>query len=346
MNTKQELIDEIIIKASKYGAEIHGLKNELVMLFSGYEISEKETHLAVRGVERNERILQKFLVQKRVNGLSKKTLKYYYAETSKALNEMGKAFDEVQTDDVTLYLAKKKMEGISDCTADNIRRVLSSFYNWAVMGEYVTRNPVLGVGIIRFRNKKESAFTDMEIEKIRAACTNAREKSLVELLLSTGCRAGEVSKIQIRDIEENYIIVHGKGNKDRKVFLNARAQFALKEYLSERKDRSPYLYPKIVPVCQKGGYMKNRYQNPEYVMDEAGGTDNINGIVKRVGKRSGVEGVHAHRFRRTCATHALRRGMPIEMISMMLGHEQLTTTQIYLDLNERDLELAHEKYVV
>ena len=176
------------------------------------------------------------------------------------------------------------------------------------------------------------------------------ETAIVEVLLSTGCRVSELCGIKIDDIEQGKCTVHGKGNKDRIVYFTAKAELAIRKLLEERHDSNPFLFPSGVNL---GDCLENKerssptwYQRPELIGEGMRDKGAIESTVRKIGKRAGVENVHPHRFRRTSATLALRRGMPIELVSKMLGHEQLTTTQLYLDLNEDELEAAHRKYVV
>ena len=159
---------------------------------------------------------------------------------------------------------------------------------------------------------------------------------MIELLLSTSCRVSEVAQILIEEIDGERILVHGKGEKDRYVYLNAKAQLMLERYMSERKDKSPYLFPR----CRDG------WRNPKNIEEGHIDMATIEQMTRKIAKRAGVERANPHKFRRTCATMALRRGMPIEQVSKMLGHEQVSTTQIYLDLTEDELALAHKKYVI
>lgn len=186
---------------------------------------------------------------------------------------------------------------------------------------------------------------DMEIEKLRVAARDIREKAIVELLLSTGCRVTELVNIKLSEIDDDKILVHGKGQKDRYVYLNARAKLAVDMYVEQRKDKNPYLFPKGI-FSKEGGEKHNWWMNPQNVVDGHTSTGAIEKITRSMAKRTGVERANPHKFRRTCATMALRRGMPIEQVSKMLGHECIATTQIYLDLTERDLKQAHEKYVI
>lgn len=183
---------------------------------------------------------------------------------------------------------------------------------------------------------------------MRDACNNTKELAIIEIFLSTGCRVSELVDMQTSDIKDNTLVVHGKGNKDRTVYLNAKAQIAIENYIKDRTDNNPFLFPKMIKVTgMKRNKLRNAFRYAENVM-ESGHMDksSVEQTVRRIAKRCDVQGAHPHRLRRTCATFALRRGMPIEQVSKMLGHEQISTTQIYLDLDERDLEMAHKKYVV
>lgn len=176
-------------------------------------------------------------------------------------------------------------------------------------------------------------------------------KKEIELLLSTGCRVSEICQILLTDIDGNQILVHGKGQKDRYVYLNARAMYALGKYMELREDASPYLFPRRISVAdskgKKGMNPGDWWQHAELVKaDEYMDQSTVESMTRKIARRAGVERANPHKFRRTCATMALRRGMPIEQVSKMLGHEDISTTQIYLDLNESDLRIAHERFVV
>ena len=232
-------------------------------------------------------------------------------------------------------------------------RNLSSFLGWLHMQELIKRNPMYKVDRIKQRKTKKEALTEIEVEKLRMAARGEKEQAIIELLLSTGCRVSELVNIKISEIEENRVLVHGKGEKDRYVYLNARAQLVLSAYLNKRKDKNAYVFPRGVVATKavKKGLKHAEYSQwwmmpeniePEGCMDK--GT--IEQITRKIAKRAGVKQANPHKFRRTCATMALRKGMPIEQVSKMLGHEQISTTQIYLDLSEEELALAHKKYVV
>ena len=267
------------------------------------------------------------------------------------LRGIGKDADTITADDIQVYLAKVLSKGGSKCYCDNIRRDLSSFYNWLYREEIIRTNPMNKIDNIKFKREKEKALTDMEIEVMRQACQTTMQKAIMEMLLSTGCRAAELVSIKIADMDEDKVSILGKGGKWRTVYINAKAFVAIKNYLADRKDTNPYLFPREINTKDRtmisNFSRKDWFKDPRLVTKaDHFGRDSVNNMVRTIGKRAGVNGVHTHRFRRTCATQALRHGMPIELVSMMLGHEQISTTQIYLDIRDDDLQAAHRKYVV
>lgn len=344
---RQELTDKIMMCLTGRGINDTSISQDLIIILNDYEITVRETAIAVRNDDKNKYFLQKFLIAKTVKGCTDRTLELYRKELWNILNKIGKTADEITTDDVRLYLAlRQKRDKVTKTTANNELRYLSSFFGYLHVEEMISKNPVAKIEKIKCDKQKKKAFTELEVEKLRDVCMNTWDVAVVETLLSTGCRVTELVNIKIVDLEGDQLIVHGKGNKDRVVYLNAKSIMAITKYLSERKDSNPYLFP--------GGYFaapkkdcKNWYKYPDRVDKERhcdAGT--IEAKVRKLGKKAGVTNVHPHRFRRTCATFALRRGMPIEQVSKMLGHEDISTTQIYLDLSEEDLKQAHKKYVI
>lgn len=271
---------------------------------------------------------------------------------------MGKDADTVTSDDIQILLALKLRDGVSKSYANTLRLYLSTFYAYLMREELIARNPMLKIEKIKFHKKDEGAFSEIEVERIRDGCRNARERAIVELLLSTGCRLSELVSIRIDDIQDGAATILGKGQKYRNVYLNAKATVAVENYLKERRDANPYLFP--ASVMERGEVFDGKdetsvkfrrlgaewYKDASLVSpDRAAWKDVIGQIVSRLGRRVKVENCHPHRFRRTCATFALRRGMPVEQVSKMLGHASIATTQIYLDLREDELAQAHRKYV-
>ena len=352
-NLQEKLLDRIMYELVKVGCpELEKLKLHFGIILDGYNIQPKEKAVAVYTGGKNEMYLKRFLLSKAVAGCTQRTLKRYKSDMERLLRALGKDVDTWTAADIQVMLARI-IQRSSNLNADNYRRVLSSFFTWMQREELIIKNPMNRVEHIKFIKKPKYAFEEMEIEKIREACRSNRERAMVEILLSTGCRVNELANMKVTDIEDDQITVLGKGNKYRTVYLNAKGVMALHKYLAERSDTNPYVFPKGKTVAS-GIYAKmthnakhDFYKNPELLEpDTPMDKSSIGAIVRNIGHRAGVEKVHPHRFRRTCATFALHRGMPIEQVSKMLGHEQISTTQIYLDLSREDLAAAHRKYVV
>lgn len=333
--------------------QIDKLKNIINIVVNNYEITKKEKSLTVYNGNEIDFMVKKFLVTKKVEGCTDRTIEVYGREVTKILHKINKPLRDIMSNDILIYLANRDIKDkISKTTQDNELRYLRTFFAFLLTEEYISKNPCLRLKAIKARKKKKHAFTEMDIERIRSSCKNNKERVMVEMLLSTGCRATELVQIKFGDIKDGKVTIVGKGDKERIAYINAKAQIALENYMQERKDSNPYLLPAMLGVTESaivreecGGYID--YRNPMYVLkDGHSAKEYANTIVKRIGKRAGVENTHTHRFRRTCATLALKRGMSLIQVSKMLGHEQLGTTQIYLDMNEEELEQSHRKYVV
>lgn len=309
----------------------------LSLVLGEYNITEKEQALVPYN-EKLNRAYQMFFVAKKIEGLSDRTLKCYKTTVDNFLSFTSKAIDEITTDDVRYYLATKQMrDGVSEVTANNIRLALSAFYSWLNCEGYIIGNPVRSVKKIKARKTVKHAFTDNEIEKIKEVCLTTqktierkRNIAIVETLLSTGCRVGEITTIKISDVDFNNksVVVIGKGNKERRVFLNDKSVLRIKEYLDERNGTGDeYLF-----VSVDSPYERLKVSGVEI-------------IIRELGKQAGVEKCHPHKFRRTAATTAMKRGMNIIDIQRMLGHESLDTTKIYLDYDESSVELQHRRFM-
>lgn len=346
---RQELAEKITFMLKRCGVIEDGILNEILIILNDYEITIRETALAVRNEDKNMELLKRFIIAKTVKGCTERTIKLYGTELKKILESINKTVDEITADDIRLYLAlRERRDGITKTTANNELRYMRSFFSWLHIEELIPRNPTAKLEAIKTAKRKKQAFTELEVERIRDSCVNAKEIAVVEIMLSTGCRVSELVSIRRDDIENGKLIVHGKGEKDRIVYLNAKALIAIERYLKERKDKNPYIFPKMLSVADlKNKNDKCSYRYTENVVEDGHmNASSVEAMLRRTGKRAGVAGVHPHRFRRTCATFALRRGMPIEQVSKMLGHEQISTTQIYLDMDETELEQAHKKYVI
>lgn len=348
---KDELVNSIVCMLDSMGVDTEGIADKLYILMKGFEITPIETQLALRDDAMNEQLLKRFLAAKMVKGCSKQTIYQYNRQLRTILSKFGKPCTEITADDVRVYIALRlTQDGISKTSANNELLCMRTFFNWLTVEEIVKTNPMLKIDRIKVDKVKKKAFTDLECEKLRSHCRTALESAIVEVLLSTGCRVSELTGIKIADIEDGKCVVHGKGSKDRIVYFTAKAELAIEKLLDERKDNNPYLFPAGRPLLEildnPAHCQPTWYQHPELIGEGKRDKGAIEDVVRQIGKRAGVDNVHPHRFRRTSATLALRRGMPLELVSKMLGHEQLSTTQLYLDLSEDDLEAAHKKYVV
>lgn len=324
------------------------MKPLVLGIMSAYDIFPKETAIIVADSNQAAELTRRFLVAKKVAGCTDRSCKTYYQNLIRFFKFVQVPPTAVQHTDIQRYLAYKITTGCSKAYQQNICRTLSSFYKWLIREEIITKDPTLKVDVPKVKVQHKKAFTDMDVELLRNACKDSYETALIEVMLSTACRAFEVGQLTIEQVQKPEILIIGKGEKPRNVFLNARAQVAIANYLKERKDDNPYLFP--ASICADGHALtevqKEWYKDPSKVSS----TKHIdNGLIeckmRKLGKRAGVTNCHPHRFRRTCATWALRRGMPINIVQQMLGHSSLETTQRYLDIDDNELVEAHKKYV-
>ena len=273
--------------------------------------------------------LQEFLDVKALEGCSKATIENYKFNLNKFLLGVGKDPTEIATQDIRKYLADYKRErGVSNTTLDNMRRVFQSFFTWMHREGYIIKDPCAAVNKIRADKIIKNPYSDEEMELMREAAKNLREKAIIEVLYSTGMRIGELEKLNKDDIDfvNGKAIVFGKGAKEREVYFNVKAQLALKKYLENRNDTNEALF-----VGLQSPY--NRLKVSTYEK-----------ILRELGNRCGVH-CHPHRFRRTCATILLNKGMPIQEVSKVLGHAKLETTMIYCEIDQQSVATNHRKYM-
>lgn len=281
-------------------------------------------------------LVGRFFVAKTALGLSEKSLKKYRLTISKFLPHVGKHIKDITTEDVRLYLMKAKMNGCSSVSQNNIRLDLSSFFSFLHEEGLIDVNPLSRIKKIRQETLIKEPFSESDMELLRQYAPGNRERAIIDFLFSTGCRVSEMVSVNRNEIDwkKSQIMIKGKGSKFRIVYLNARAAVSLKSYLEKRHDAAEALF---VSQCT---YSRGGVKSPVRLSP-----DRIRHILHAIGEKAGVENVHPHRFRRTAATLALRRGMPIEQVSKILGHAKLDTTTLYANSTQDDLAIAHRKYL-
>jgi len=270
-----------------------------------------------------------FLSAKRVEGLSNDTLKYYTYVVRRMASTINKPILDITADDIRGWLsAHKEKNNCTNVTMNNMRRVLSSFFGWLENEDYITKSPMRRIANIKTPKVIRKILTKEMIEKLRYACVNTCELSIIDFLLSTGVRVGELVRLNRCDIdfEQKECIVLGKGNKERIVYLNDKCVQSLKKYLDNRLDKNPALFISSVKGLR---YSKSCVET----------------LMRKLGDRAGIPSVHPHRFRRTLATTACEKGMPIEQVQQLLGHVRIDTTMNYVMVNQANVKNSHKKYV-
>ena len=271
-----------------------------------------------------------FLAAKRIEGCSEKSLKYYEKTICAMLDKLDKDANHITTDDIRSYLTVYQEErGSSKVTIDNIRRILSSFFTWLEDEDYILKSPMRRIHKIKTKTVVKSVITDEGIEQLRDHCTQIRDLAMIDLLYSTGIRVGELVNLNIGDInfEERECVVYGKGDKERRVYFDAKAKVHLMEYIESRKDKNPALF-----VTLDAPYDRLKISGVEIRL-------------RQLGRELGLERIHPHKFRRTMATRAIDKGMPIEQVQKILGHSQIDTTMQYAMVNQNNVKASHQKYM-
>ena len=293
------------------------------------EITPKATEEEQRNKE-NVELLGAFISSKKVEGCSDKTIHYYKSSIEKLIATVKKNVCDIATNDIRCYLAEQQEQrGLSKVTIDNLRRIYSSFFSWLEDEDYITKTPVRRIHKVRTDALVKEVLTDENIEVLRDSCQELRDIAMIDLLLSTGMRVGELVKINRDDIDfqERQCIVFGKGNKEREVYFNARTKIHLKKYLEQRTDTNPALFVSL--------------HEPHTRLTISG----VEVRLRQLGKRVNLNKVHPHKFRRTLATMAIDKGMPIEQVQKMLGHVKIDTTLHYAMVNQTNVKIAHRKFL-
>ncbi len=288
------------------------------------------TYEALTSAENSKNALESFLTAKRIEGCSEKTLAYYQKTIEAMLSNIGKTAQQITTDDLRQYLTMYQVQrGSSKVTIDNIRRILSSFFSWLEDEDFIVKSPVRRIHKVKTAKVVKDTYTDEALELMRDNCTSERDLALIDLLASSGMRVGELVTLNREDLNfnERECVVIGKGNKERLVYFDARTKIHLQNYLDHRTDGNPALF-----VTLKAPYHRLMIGGVETRLRE-------------LGKRLNIPKVHPHKFRRTMATTAIDKGMPIEQVQQLLGHQKIDTTMHYAMVKQQNVKLAHRKYI-
>jgi site-specific recombinase XerD len=328
---KDQLITQVEIGMSTIINDFQLLKLKEVLnnTFQNVSMIESENTEQI-GVYENENLLENFISAKQIEGCSKKTLKYYNTTISNLLKNINKPIREISADDLRKYLADyQNTRNSSKVTIDNMRRIFSSFFGWLENEDYILKSPVRRIHKVKTDKLIKETFTDEHLELLRDSCTDIRDLALVDLLSSTGMRVGELVLLNRNDLnfQERECIVFGKGGTERSVYFDARTKLHLSKYLESRSDNNPALFVSL-------SNSNNRLLS--------GGVElRLNSI----GKLAGMKKVHPHKFRRTLATRAIDKGMPIEQVQRLLGHVKIDTTMHYAMVNQVNVKNSHRKFV-
>ena len=281
-------------------------------------------------IEDERNYIDDFIAAKRIEGRSDKTLEYYKSVIEKTVDGIGKPVKNITTDDLRKYLSDyQERKGSSKVTIDNMRRILSSFFGWLEDEELIIKSPVRRIHKVKASKVIKETYTDEELERMRDSCEEIRDVALIDFLASTGMRVGELVQLNIADIdfEERECTVLGKGDKERIVYFDVRSKLHLKQYIEARNDDDPALFVSL---------------NAPHNRLEIGGVESR---LRKIGKDLGIDNVHPHRFRRTLATVAIDKGMPIEQLQQLLGHQRIDTTLQYAMVKQSNVKIAHRKYI-
>ena len=308
-------------------AQLKQLKQVLEQTLFYYDVTEcKENPVNDDSVE----LIDKFIAAKRIEGCSEKTLRYYQTTINTMWNRLAKSIRHIQTEDLRSYLIEYQEKNHSGrVTIDNIRRILSSFFSWLEDEDYIIKSPVRRIHKVKTASSIKETYTDEELEKMRDNCEKLRDRAMIDLLASTGMRVGEMVLLNRADIDftERECVVFGKGDKERVVYFDARAKLHLQAYLDSRTDSNPALFVTI---------------RAPHKRIQIGGVESC---FRKMGKRLNIPKVHPHKFRRTLATVAIDKGMPIEQLQRLLGHQRIDTTLQYAMVKQSNVKIAHKKYI-
>lgn len=297
--------------------------------FSGLIISKDENKVHINNTDKRNYV-EMFISAKQVEGCSEKSIKYYKSTINNMLKVVEKPVKQIVTEDIRNYLADYyKNNKCSKVSIDNIRRIISSFFSWLEEESYILKSPVRRIHKIKTTKVVKETYSDENIEIMRDNCSSIRDLAMIDLLNSTGMRVGELVKLNISDVNfnERECIVLGKGDKERKVYFDAKAKIHLQRYLNIRNDDNEALFVSLLKP-----YKRLQISGVEIRM-------------RQLGRKLNINKVHPHKFRRTLATRAIDKGMPIEQVQQLLGHQKIDTTMQYAMVNQINVKMAHRKYI-
>lgn len=302
-------------------AQLKKLQEVLVKAFTTEEPERKPT---------NHEYLRLFLEAKSIEGCSPRTLQYYEVTVQHLFAAVNLPVRKMTTERMREYLSDyQQRRNCSKATIDNIRRNISSFFSWLEEEDHILKSPMRRIHKIKTKKTVKEVISDEDIEKLRDSCTNLRDLAMIDLLYSTGIRVGELVRLNIEDVnfESRECVVFGKGDKERRVYFDAKTKIHLKNYLESRRDTNRALFVSLLAPY-------NRLA--------------ISGVeirLRKMGRMLNLKSIHPHKFRRTMATRAIDKGMPIEQVQKILGHSQIDTTMQYAIVNQNNVKMSHQKYI-
>jgi len=326
---KEKIIAEILANMADFISteQLSELQRVLTNSLYNYDVKERESVLLQKS---EDDLFAVFIAAKRIEGCSEKTLRYYYITISYMLNKVNKQVCQINTDDLRCYLADYQRErNASKVTVDNMRRIFSSFFSWLEDEDYILKSPVKRIHKIKTDKTIKDTLSDEGLEHLRDVCEEVRDLAIIDLLTSTGMRVGELVRLNRDDINfhERECVVFGKGGNERLVYFDARTKIHLLDYLGNRTDNNPALFVSLTMPYERlliGG---------------------IETRLREIGKRADLYKVHPHKFRRTLATRAIDKGMPIEQVQRLLGHVKIDTTMHYAMVNQVNVKNSHRKFI-
>lgn len=329
---KKELIKQIEQQMSAVlnNAQNAKLHEVLEHEFYAVEIIPKQTETELTQAKGNVELLADFLAAKQVEGCSARSICYYKSTLENAIKILEKPFNQIETEDLRVYLSEyQKKNNASKQTIDNIRRILSSFFTWLEDEDYILKSPVRRIHKIKTMKQVKETYSDEALERLRDNCKTIRDLALIDMLASTGMRVGELVKLNRVDVDfvNRECVVLGKGSKERVVYFDARTKLHLLNYLNSRTDENEALFVSLL--------------EPHNRLEIAG----VEIMLRKLGRSLEINKVHPHKFRRTLATRAIDKGMPIEQVQKLLGHQKIDTTMEYAIVDQQNVKNSHKKYL-